>query len=80
MFTDCFLFIMFIMRFFRVAILIGFMIHCYHVQLRMFGTASFLLFSVLSDSGIDLRPTVFQWVFRRTSLYVKSVSYLVHVL
>ena len=38
---------------------------CYHVQLRMFGTAS-LLFSVLSDSGI--RPTVFQWVFVRTSL------------
>ena len=53
---------------------------CYHVQLRMFGTASFLLFSVLSDSGIDLRPTVFQWVFVRTSLYVKSVSYMVHVL
>ena len=53
---------------------------CYHVQLRMFGTASFLLFSVLSDSGIDLRLTVFQWVFIRTSLYVKSVSYMVHVL
>ena len=51
---------------------------CYHVQLRMFGTASFLLFSVLSDLGI--RPTVFQWVFVRTSLYVKSVSYIVHVL
>ena len=51
---------------------------CYLVQLRMFGTASFLLFSVLSDSGI--RPTVFQWVFVRTSLYVKSVSYMVHVL
>ena len=68
------------MRSFRVAILIGSMIHCYHVQLRMFVTASFLLFSVLSDSGIDLRPSVFQWVFGRTSLYVKSVSYLVHVL
>ena len=44
---------------------------CYHVQLRMFGTASLLLFSVLSDSGIDLRPTVFQWVFVRTSYMLK---------
>ena len=39
---------------------------CYHVQLTMFGTSSFLLFSVLSDSGI--RSTVFQWAFVRTSL------------
>ena len=54
------------------------MIHCYHVQLRMSGTASFLLFSLLSDVGIDLRPTVFQWGFVRTSLCVKSVSYLVY--
>ena len=65
---------------FRLAILIGSMMHCYHVQFRMFGTASFLLFSILSDSGIDLRPTVIQWVFVRTSLYVRSISYLVHVL
>ena len=53
--------------------------HCHHVQLRMFGTASFLLFSILSDSGIDLRPTVFQWGFVRTSLYVRSIRYMCYI-
>ena len=73
MFTDCFL-SQFIMR---SVIFQG--SSCYHVQLRMLGLLASYCLASYQIQGLTL-GLLFQWVFVRTSLYVKNVSYMVHML